>query len=59
VRGPLVLFALSEHPQLTRKQALSVQPDAGGMWRTGDVKFAPFFAIEEQSYSTYLKLRTV
>ena len=58
MRGPLVLFALAENPQLTRKQVLSVLLESDGMWRTEDVRFAPFFAIEEQSYSTYLKLRT-
>jgi uncharacterized protein len=58
LRGPLVLFALGENPRLTRKQMLSVEPESNGSWRTGAVKFAPFFAIEEQSYSTYLKLRT-
>ncbi len=54
MRGPLVLFALAENPQLTRKQVLTVENDSSGRSRIGDVKFAPFFAIEEQSYSTYL-----
>ena len=57
MRGPLVLFALAENPQLTRKQVLTVENESSGRWRTGDVKFAPFFAIEEQRYSTYLTLR--
>jgi hypothetical protein len=59
IRGPLVLFALAENPPLTREEVLSIAPESNGTWRTGNVRFAPFFAIEEQNYSTYLKLRTV
>ena len=35
MRGPLVLFALAENPQLTRKQVLTVENESSGRWRTG------------------------
>ena len=47
-----MIFALAENPLRTRKQVLTVENESSGRWRTGDVKFALFFAIEEQSYST-------
>ena len=56
VRGPLVLFAMTDAPPpVTKQQLLSVaripqQP----AWRAGELLFRPFYAIADEPYSTYL-----
>ncbi len=60
VRGPLVLFALTEDPPvLTRAQLLSAARLPGRTeWRvetaSGPLPFRPFSAIDNQRYFTYL-----
>ncbi|HTX06595.1 MAG TPA: beta-L-arabinofuranosidase domain-containing protein [Steroidobacteraceae bacterium] len=56
VRGPQVLFALAQQPKLSRGQLLSVKRADGGYWQAGDVRFAPFTAIGEAPYSTYVRV---
>ena len=56
VRGPQVLFALAQQPRLTRSQLLGVRRAADGHWQTGGVRFAPFTAIHDAPYTTYMKL---
>ena len=60
LRGPLVLFATGEgKPSLSSKQLLSARQVERTQWivdsGTGPVKFAPFTAIGDQPYSTYLR----
>ncbi len=57
VRGPLVLFSMGENPAISRTEALRVQRGADGTWRTAQARFAPFVAIDEESYRTYFQLR--
>jgi len=57
VRGPLVLFALDEDPRLTRTQAQTAERVPDGTWHTAaGVRFAPFVAIDQETYRTYSKL---
>jgi uncharacterized protein len=63
VHGPLVLFALSsDMPVVTREQLLRVRQVAENKpsWvvqsDTGPIQFAPFFAIDREHYTTYLKV---
>jgi DUF1680 family protein len=62
VRGPLVLFAMTgDPPVLTRPQLLNAAQLPGQTeWRTGTASgpllFRPFTAIDDQPYSTYLKV---
>jgi len=62
VRGPLVLFAIVDHPPaVTRQQLLSaVRVAQQTSWRantpSGPLLFRPFFAIDDEHYSTYLKI---
>jgi uncharacterized protein len=56
VRGPQVLFALAQQPKLSRSQLLSVKRADGGYWQAGGVRFAPFTAIGEAPYSTYVRV---
>ena len=56
VRGPQVLFALSQQPKLSRSQLLNVKRAADGYWQAGDVRFAPFTAIRDASYTAYIRL---
>ncbi|MDQ2774068.1 MAG: glycoside hydrolase family 127 protein [Acidobacteriota bacterium] len=62
VRGPLVLSAISDNvPTVTRQQLLSLTrlPDQR-TWRadtaSGPLPFRPFFAIDDERYSTYLNV---
>jgi DUF1680 family protein len=60
LRGPLVLFAVGEgRPTLSSKQLLSARQVERTQWivdsSAGAVKFAPFTAIGDQPYSTYLR----
>jgi DUF1680 family protein len=60
VRGPLVLFAVSQYPTgATRQQLLSAtQKPNRPVWEvtttSAPVEFRPFVHLEDQSYTTYL-----
>jgi DUF1680 family protein len=59
--GPLVLFPIGKGPQTsTRGQLLAAKKTAPGRWQMdtakGPLNFLPFAAIEDETYSTYLKL---
>ena len=59
--GPLVLFAITEaQPRLTRAQLLSAKKTGVQSWAvetgSGVLPLLPFTAIENESYSTYLKV---
>ena len=56
VRGPQVLFALTQQPKLARAQLLDVKRADDGSWRAGDVRFAPFTAIRDAPYTAYIRL---
>jgi DUF1680 family protein len=56
VRGPQVLFALAQQPKLTRSQLLHVTRTGDGYWQAGGVRFAPFTAIHDAPYTTYIRL---
>jgi DUF1680 family protein len=58
VRGPLVLVALGENtPAATRQQLLSaVRMPEQKTWKAGDVLLRPFAEIDDERYSTYLKV---
>jgi uncharacterized protein len=54
--GPLVLFAIGDDlPKLNRQTLLSAKQtaEASGQWRSGDVKFLPWWIIKEETYTTY------
>lgn len=60
VRGPLVLFALTEEtPNVTRDQLLAAKPTRGqSVWMAstdaGPLLLTPFTEIQEERYRTYL-----
>jgi len=60
VRGPLVLFALTEeNPKVTREQLLAAKPMKGqAVWMAdaslGPLLLTPFTEIHEERYRTYL-----
>jgi len=60
VRGPLVLFALTEDaPKVTREQLLAAKPMKGqAMWMaaadSGPLLLTPFTEIHEERYRTYM-----
>jgi len=59
--GPLVLFAIGEAKRdLTRNQLLATKSVAPGRWQTGTASgplvFLPFMTIEDEPYSTYIRL---
>ncbi len=61
MRGPLVLFALgADKPSFSRKQLLAVRQIEASQWlaesAAGSVKFAPFTAVGDSAYSTYLRV---
>ncbi|HEX3469718.1 MAG TPA: beta-L-arabinofuranosidase domain-containing protein, partial [Silvibacterium sp.] len=66
VRGPLVLFAVTEEsPKVTRQQLLAASPvsatDPGkASWQaqtaSGSLRFLPFTAIADERYTTYMTL---
>jgi len=61
VRGPLVLFAItSSQQQVTRQQLLNATNPVPGKWQVstahGAMTMLPFIAIEDEQYSTYLKV---
>jgi uncharacterized protein len=61
VRGPLVLFPLTDNPPAFTRQLLSAEkvPDENA-WRiataSGPLQLRPFFAIEDQRYTTYVNV---
>jgi uncharacterized protein len=59
--GPLVLFAVGENvPTMTRQQLLAAKSIGEKRWQAetlnGKIGFLPFTEIDDQRYSTYLKL---
>jgi DUF1680 family protein len=58
--GPIVLFALGDPPAVTRAQLLAVKKMVPDVWHVnagGEVlKLMPFTAIEDQEYTTYLRV---
>ena len=59
--GPLVLFALGNPPAATRAQLLAVKMMAPEVWHVGldgerVMTMMPFTAIEDQEYTTYLRV---
>jgi uncharacterized protein len=60
LRGPLVLFALKKSEHITRQQLLNATSVGAGQWRVnaadGPIAMLPFTAIQDEQYSTYLKI---
>ena len=61
LEGPLVLFPVGDSPSsLTRSQLLNARKVAPRRWQAnssqGDVSLLPFVAIEDQPYTTYVRL---
>ena len=60
VYGPLVLFAIGAVPGVTGKQLLAVKRTAPRKWQfesaNGPVAMAPFIAIGDEEYSTYVRV---
>jgi DUF1680 family protein len=59
--GPVVLFAITDaEPKVTRAQLLAAKKTAAQSWQVetagGPLKMSPFTAIEEEEYSTYLRV---
>ena len=59
LRGPLVLFAITDAPPLvTARQLLTAKRAGPQSWQVetsvGAIRMLPFIAIEDQQYSTYL-----
>jgi DUF1680 family protein len=59
--GPIVLFAVTESaPTVTRTQLLAVKKTGAQSWQvetaSGAMKMLPFTAIEDQGYTTYLRV---
>jgi len=59
--GPLVLFAVMDsQPAATRAQLLAVKKNGAQSWQVetagGVMKMMPFTAIEDQEYTTYLRV---
>jgi DUF1680 family protein len=49
MRGPVVLFAIGEHPPVFTRQQLIAEA-------SNEAKFRPFIAIHDETYSTYVKV---
>jgi hypothetical protein len=56
VRGPQMLFALTQGAELGRSQLLQVKRADDGSWQAGGVRFAPFRAIHDAPYTAYARL---
>jgi hypothetical protein len=56
LRGPQMLFALAQQPRLGRGELLKVKRAADGYWQAGGVRFAPFTAIQDTPYSSYIRV---
>jgi uncharacterized protein len=60
MNGPLVLFPTTKTTgPITRRQLLAAEKNATNRWEVktgnGSIVMLPFFAIEDEPYSTYLK----
>ena len=54
--GPLVLFAVGDElPKLNRQMLLAAKQTtaASPEWRSGEVKFLPWWIIQDETYTTY------
>jgi uncharacterized protein len=61
LHGPLVLFAITKTPTpVTRAQLLEAKKIGLNKWQVetahGSITMLPFTAIDEEQYSTYLKV---
>ena len=61
LRGPLVLFPMTNSaPKVTRAQLLGASQTQPGRWQTAHaqepIELAPFTAIRDEPYSTYLEV---
>jgi hypothetical protein len=61
LRGPLVLFAITKSaPKVSRAQLLAAARVGTGKWQVATAQepmtLLPFMAIEDEQYSTYLKV---
>ena len=61
LRGPLVLFPVTTSPgKVTRQQLLDAKAAGAGKWQvatsSGPMTMLPFTEIEDEQYSTYLKV---
>jgi uncharacterized protein len=61
LRGPLVLFAIKKSEErITRQQLLNATSTGDGQWwvhaRGGPIAMLPFPSIQDEQYSTYLKV---
>ena len=61
LRGPLVLFAITKSaPNVSRAQLLAAASIGAGRWQVATaqepIAMLPFTAIEDEQYSTYLKV---
>jgi DUF1680 family protein len=60
VMGPIVLFALMDPPKVTRAQLLAVKKMVPEVWHVDlggrIMTMMPFTAIEDQEYTTYLRV---
>jgi uncharacterized protein len=61
MHGPLALFAITdEAPAVTRKQLLAAKRTGAQRWQVeaarGSMTMLPFTAIDDQEYSTYLRV---
>ena len=58
--GPIVLFALMDSPTVTRAQLLAVKKMVPEVWHVDlggrIMKMMPFTAIDDQEYTTYLRV---
>lgn len=59
--GPLVLFAITKSPPvISRQQLLAARKKGSHQWEVvtarGPMNMMPFFAIEDEQYSTYMKI---
>jgi len=61
VTGPLVLFAITDsQPSVTRAQLLAAKKSGAQSWQvetaSGTLKMLPWTEIEDQAYTTYLRV---
>jgi DUF1680 family protein len=59
--GPVVLFAVTDgEPKVARAQLLAAEKTGAQSWRVetagGAIKMLPFTGIEDQQYTTYLRV---
>ena len=59
--GPLVLFAITGTPPVTKQQLLAVKKAGQQDWQletaAAPLKMLPFTAVAEEQYSTYLLVK--